>query len=159
MKSRWGISIEDLVYLVISAGLICLFIAWIISTLPSSDKSYNSKSFDTPSISKTTESLAQKGVKKYSPPTVSRQVIHPLKVIRTQRNPDPLPSQLPPPKDIVLKEIVITAEVQWSLLTDRAILDCGRMVTKSQDCRWELFGENKPTDAAHNIIWQLEKSY
>ena len=63
MKSRWGISIEDLVYLAISAGLICLFIAWILSTLPSSDKSYNSKSFDTPSISKKTESLAQKGVK------------------------------------------------------------------------------------------------
>ena len=112
MKSRWGISIEDLVYLAISAGLICLFIAWILSTLPNSDKSYNSKSFDTPSISKKTESLAQKGVKKYSPPTVSRQVIHPLKVIRTQRKPDPLPSQLPPPKDIALKEIVITAEVQ-----------------------------------------------
>jgi hypothetical protein len=33
------------------------------------------------------------------------------------------------------------------------------MVTKSQDCRWELFGENKPTDAANNFIWQLEKSY
>ena len=108
MKSRWGISIEDLVYLVISAGLICLFIAWIISTLPSSDKSYNSISFDTPSISKTTESLSQKGVKKYSPPTESRQVIHPLKDIITQRKPDPLPSQLPTPKDIAIKEIVIT---------------------------------------------------
>jgi len=112
MKSRWGISIEDIVYLAISAGLICLFIAWILSTLPSSDESYGSKSFNTPSISITTESLAQKGIKKYSPPSVSRQVIHPLKVIRTQRKPDPLTSQRPPPKNIVLKEIVIAAELQ-----------------------------------------------
>ena len=100
MESRWIISFEDTVYLIISAGLFCLIITWMLSVLLVSKRSYDYELLHTPSISLIPESLLQKGIESHSPPSVSQQFthalnIHPLKVVRlhSKTNTPPLSSQ------------------------------------------------------------------
>ena len=98
MESKWVIRFEDLVYLIISAGLFCLIITWMLSVLLVSKKSYDYELLNTPSKSLTSESLPQKGNESHSLPIVSQQFthtlnIHPLKVMRLHSKTEtPLPS-------------------------------------------------------------------
>ena len=90
MESRWEISFEDVVYLPIRAGLICLIITWILSVFPISTKSNNYELLNTTSNSVRTESIPSINNESHSPPNVSQQFtsplnIHPLKVLRIHR--------------------------------------------------------------------------
>ena len=93
MESKWEISFEDIVYLIISAGLFCLIISWMLSVLVISTESYNYEILNTPSSGSVSESLAQQAIENQAPPIVSQQFtqtlnIHPLKVLRIHNNPD-----------------------------------------------------------------------
>ena len=97
MEGKWGISFEDLVYLIISAGLVCLIITWMLSVLLVSKKSYDYKLLTPPSNSLISESLPQKEIESHSTPVASQQLthtlnIHPLKVMRFQTK-----AKIPPP--------------------------------------------------------------
>ena len=87
MESKWVINFEDIVYLIISAGLFCLTVTWMLSVLLVSKESYDYKILSTPSNSLIPESLPQKRSESHSPPVVSQHFthalnIHPLKVVR-----------------------------------------------------------------------------
>ena len=62
MESKWVIRFEDLVYLIISAGLFCLIITWMLSVLLVSKKSYDYELLNTPSKSLTPEYIKWKWV-------------------------------------------------------------------------------------------------
>ena len=90
MESKWVIDFEDTVYLIISAGLLCLIISWMLSVLLVSNNSYNYELLNIPSTSLISESLPQKGIESHTPPIVSQQSthslnIHPLKVMWIQK--------------------------------------------------------------------------
>ena len=87
MESRWVISFEDIVYLVLSGGLVCLIIIWMFSGLLVSKESYDFEPLSPPSNSLISESIPQIEIEHHSPPFESQQSthalnIHPLKVVR-----------------------------------------------------------------------------
>ena len=95
MESKWAINFEDSVYLIISAGLLCLIISWMLSMLLVSKKSFDYELLNPPSTSLISESLPQKGIESHAPPSEPMQFehslnIHPLKVIKTDVAPNTL---------------------------------------------------------------------
>ena len=96
MESKWVINFEDIVYLIISAALVCLITTWMFSVLLISKKSNNYKWLNTSLNNSISKSLPKKGIESNTPPIVSQQLthqlnIHPLKVFRIQRKADTLP--------------------------------------------------------------------
>ena len=95
-ESKWVINFEDSVYLIISAGLLCLIIIWMLSVLLVSKQRYDFRLFNTPSNSSISESLSPEGIENRSPPIVPQQGtqslnIHPLKVMRIYSKPNSTP--------------------------------------------------------------------
>ena len=89
MESKWVISFEDIVYLILSGGLVCLIITWMFSSLLVSKENYDYEPLTPPSKSFMPESLPQIEIEYHSPPTMPQKStdalhIHPLKVVRTQ---------------------------------------------------------------------------
>ena len=98
MESKWVISFEDIVYLIISAGLFCLIISWMFSGLLVSEESYDYEPLNPPSNSLIPESLPQIEIENHFPPIGPQQSthalhIHPLKVVRIIHN----KTNTPPP--------------------------------------------------------------
>ena len=95
MESKWAIDFEDTVYLIISAGLLCLIISWMLSVLLVSTQSFDYEVLNTPSKSLVSESLPQKGIESHTLPSEPLQFehslnIHPLQVIRMDAAPNTL---------------------------------------------------------------------
>ena len=97
MESKWVINFEDIVYLIISAGLFCLIISWVLSVLLINKNSFNYELLTNPSSSSISESLPQKAMKSDAPPIASQQSanslnIHPLEVMSVHEQ-----TNIPPP--------------------------------------------------------------
>ena len=87
MESKWVISFEDIVYLILSGGLVCLIITWMFTGLLVSKESYDLEPLTSPSNSLISESIPQIEIENHSPPIESQRSphalnIHPLKVVR-----------------------------------------------------------------------------
>ena len=92
MESKWVINFEDSVYLIISAGLLCLIISWMLSVLLVSTNSFDFELLTPPSKSVISESHPQREIESHTPPIEPQQFeqslnIHPLKVIRIDVTP------------------------------------------------------------------------
>ena len=92
MESKWEVNFEDTVYLIISAGLLCLIISWILSVLLVTKRSFDYEFLTSPSESPISESVPQQVVESRAPPSVSQQKtyslnIHPLEVLRIDERP------------------------------------------------------------------------
>ena len=101
MESKWEINFEDSVYLIISAGLLCLMIIWMLSLLIISTQSFDFRWFNTPSNSSISESLSPEKIETRTPPIVPQQDtqslnIHPLKVMRIYGKPNTAPPSSQP---------------------------------------------------------------
>ena len=120
MESKWAINFEDSVYLIISVGLLCLIISWMLSVLLVSKKSFDYELLDAPSKSLISESGPPKGIDSRSPPGEPPQIehslnIHPLKVIGI----DAAPNTLLPPERSSCIEGDCRKDGTWSRGTKR----------------------------------------
>ena len=86
METRWAVSIEDIVYTLISAGLMCFIIVWMVSVLIAGNKNYNSDLHTPGPTNSLSASPPQVEIYSHSHPLVPQQYrqalnIHPLKVL------------------------------------------------------------------------------
>ena len=92
MESKWEVNFEDTVYLIISAGLLCLIISWILSVLLITKRSFDYEFLNNPSENPISESVPQQEIESRAPPSVPQQFtpslnIHPLEVLRIDEKP------------------------------------------------------------------------